>query len=339
MFANEADLDDALSEPTPHLIEAMSRIPGDVTVLGAGGKMGLTLVRMLQQASQRAGIARRIVAVSRFTRPGHRELFEQHGLSTVAGDLLDDEFLAQLPGADNVIFMTGMKFGATDDAPRTWAMNVDVPAQVCRHFAESRVLAFSTGNVYPLVPVNSAGCTETDATGPVGEYAMTALGRERMFQYFAQRERIPTSIVRLNYAVEMRYGVVVDLATKVARGEPIDLSMGYVNVIWQADANAWALSALADASVPAHIINVAGPEILEVRRICEQLADRMGRPVAFRGEPAPTALLNDASQAAERYGPVRVTASQLIDWIADWVRADKPTWSKPTHFQTRDGKF
>jgi nucleoside-diphosphate-sugar epimerase len=336
---DERTLEQWLSEPTPAATQAMARVAGDVIVLGAGGKMGLSLTTMLRRASDRAGVSRRIVAVSRFGDRDARRSFDERGIETLAGDLLDERFIAQLPPCENVIFMTGMKFGSQQNAPLTWAMNVYLPALVCRHFAGSRLLAFSTGNVYPLVAPETGGSVETDPLGPVGEYAMTAVGRERMFQYFSQRERLPVVIVRLNYAVEMRYGVLADLARQVFAGETVDLSMGYANVIWQGDANAMSLCALADAAVPPTIVNVAGPEIFRTRQVCEALAERLGMPVRFANEPAPTALLNNASYAFQRYGRPRVTLDKLIDWTAQWVAAGGASLNKPTHFQARDGRF
>jgi nucleoside-diphosphate-sugar epimerase len=332
-------LEDLLSEPTDAVVTALARTPGDVILLGAGGKMGFSLARMLRRASDRQGEGRRIVAVSRFSRSGQRELLQQHGIEALAGDLLDESFLDQLPQLPLVVFMTGMKFGTGSQAAQTWAMNAYLPALVCRHFRRSRFLAFSTGNVYPFVPIDSAGSQETDRPEPVGEYGMSALGRERMFEYFSLRDEIPVAIVRLNYAVEMRYGVLVDLARKVYEGQPIDLTMGYANVIWQGDANAHALCALADAKSPPFVINVAGPERLEVRRHSERFAERFGRPAQFVNQPAPNALLNDARQAHVRYGPPRVSLEQLIDWIAAWIQRGGTTWNKPTHFETRDGRF
>ena len=339
MFDNETELDDALSQPTDRVVDAVARTDGDVVVLGAGGKMGYSLTRMIKRASDAAGTNRRIVAVSRFRRFGQQKDFHRNGIMTLAGDLLDPKFLTSLPEAQNVVFMTGVKFGTGNDTSRTWAMNVMLPAEICKHYRKSRIMAFSTGNVYPFVPVTGRGSVETDPPEPVGEYAMTALGRERMFEYFSLTGNLPVSIVRLNYAVEMRYGVLVDLAMKVAREETIDLAMGHVNVIWQGDANAWALCALADVANPPYIINVAGPEILKIRTVCETFATLFDKPARFAGNEQENALLNNGQQAQQRYGPLRITAEQLIQAIASWILRGQKTWDLPTHFQTRNGQF
>jgi nucleoside-diphosphate-sugar epimerase len=239
----------------------------------------------------------------------------------------------------NVVFMTGRKFGSTSQEPLTWAMNVYLPAAVCRRFSNSRIVAFSSGNVYGLSPVGKGGSTETDDLRPVGEYAMSCLGRERMFEYFSQTLLIPMAILRLNYATEMRYGVLVDLARTVAAGAPVNLAMGHVNVIWQGDANAAAVQAFTRLATPPLVLNVAGPEILSVRNVCEQFGDLLGKPPRFTGTEAPDALLNNASQCHHLFGPPRVGADQLIAWTAEWVRRGGPFLDKPTHFEARDGKF
>lgn len=332
-------LEELLSEPTDAAVEAMRHVAGDIVVLGVGGKMGPSLTRMALRASQAAGVRRTIKAVSRFSQPGLREGLESLGVETIAGDLLDEQFVAGLPDAENILFMTGTKFGTGTDPAATWAMNTFVPTLVCRRYAGRRLLAFSTGNVYPFVPVDSGGASEEEPPNPVGEYGMSALGRERMFEFFAARDNNPTTIVRLNYAVEMRYGVLVDLAQQVLAEQPIDLTMGYANVIWQGDANAMTLAALADATVPAFTVNVAGAELLDVRRVCARFAEHFGKRVTFSGESAATALLNDGRRGHRKYGPPRVSLETLIDWTAGWIKRGQPTWSKATHFQTRDGQF
>ncbi len=339
MIHDVEHLEDLLSEPAGAAVEALRRVQGDVLILGVGGKMGPSLARMLVRASRAAGVERRVLAVSRFSKEGLRDQLHTHGIETIAGDLGDEAFIASLPDTANVIFMAGMKFGTGDNPSTTWAMNTYVPALICRRFAHSRVLAFSTGNVYPLVPFDSGGSVETDTPGPVGEYAMSALGRERTFEYFCRRAEIPTTIVRLNYAVEMRYGVLVDLAQQVQAGQTIDLSMGYANVIWQGDANAMAIAALADAAVPPFVVNVAGPELVDVRATCERFGRLLDKSVRFKGEPAPTALLNNGRLGRERYGHPHVTLDQLVEWTADWIKRGGATHGKATHFQTRDGKF
>ncbi|MGE0377567.1 MAG: NAD-dependent epimerase/dehydratase family protein [Planctomycetaceae bacterium] len=338
-ITDKSELEELLSRPSDAAIDAMRRVQGDVLILGAGGKMGPSLTRMVVRASEAAGAAKRVIAVSRFSEPGLVESLDEHSVETIAGDLLDDSFVAGLPDAENVIFMAGMKFGTAENPAATWAMNTYVPALVCRRYTGSRLLTFSTGNVYPFVSIDSGGSVETDAPAPVGEYGMSALGRERVFEFFCGRDSMPLSIVRLNYAVEMRYGVLVDLARKVHAEQPIDLSMGYANVIWQGDANALTLAALADAAVPPYVGNVAGADRLVVRAACEQVGLLLGKRPDFRREPAPTAFLSDGRMAHRRYGEPRVELHTLIEWTADWIKRGGAVWSKPTHFEARDGRF
>lgn len=335
---NEAQLEELLSEPTPAVIEAFRRLAGDVILLGAAGKMGPTLARMARRAANLAGTPRRIIAVSRFS-AGDDALLAAHGIETVRCDLLDERQLAELPEAPHVIFMTGRKFGSTGDEAGTWAMNCFLPGTVCRRYRHSRIVAFSTGNVYGLVPSASGGSRETDVPQPVGEYAMSCLGRERVFAYFSRSEHIPLAILRLNYACELRYGVLVDLAGQVWREEPIDLAMGHFNILWQGDANAWALAALSHTQSPPWVVNLAGPELLSVRAVCQEFGRRMDKTVRFVGEEAPDALLSNSSQAQALWGPPRVPAEQLIEWVADWTMRGGRTLGKPTHFASRDGKF
>jgi nucleoside-diphosphate-sugar epimerase len=338
-IADEDQLEDLLSEPTKAVLDTVDKLRGDLLLLGAGGKMGLSLTRMAHRACQQIGASRRVMAASRFTRASVQAALEKEGISTSSGDLLDESFLNRLPDAENVIFMTGVKFGTRGNAGQTWAMNTYLPGRVCQRFRNSRFLAFSTGNVYPFVPTDSGGSRETDSPNPVGEYGMSALGRERIFEYFSDRHAQPVAIARLNYAVEMRYGVLVDLARCIWMESPVDLSMGYVNVIWQADANALALCALADASSPPFVVNIAGPERVDVRGICEQFAARFGKAARFVNRPADTALLSNGAHAHALYGKPRVSLPTMIDWVADWVQRGQPLWDKPTGFQVRDGRF
>jgi nucleoside-diphosphate-sugar epimerase len=254
-------------------------------------------------------------------------------------DLLDPGAVARLPDARNVVFMAGMKFGATGNAALTWAMNTTVPAIVARRFCRSRIAAFSTGNIYGLSPIAGGGSRETDPPQPVGEYAMSCLGRERIFEHGSRSDQTPVAIIRLNYACELRYGVLVDLAQRVWRGEPVDLTMGRFNVLWQGDANAWSLLTLAHAASPPFVINITGPETLTVRAVVEDFARRMGRAPLFRGEESDTALLSDARRAGELFGAPRIGTEQMIEWIAEWTMRDRPTFAKPTHFENREGAF
>jgi nucleoside-diphosphate-sugar epimerase len=332
-------LEGALSEPSAGAIDAMRRLDGDVILLGVGGKMGPTLARMTRRASDAAKVRRRIIGVSRFSSGGLELSLQDHGIETIRCDLTDSDAVRGLPDAPNVIFMTGMKFGASANPGAAWVMNTCVPGVVCERYRGSRILAFSTGNVYGLATVDGPGSKENDTLRPVGEYAMSCVGRERVFEYFSRKFDIPLVVLRLNYACELRYGVLVDLARAVASGELVDLSMGHFNVIWQADANAMALCAIARASSPPWVVNVTGPEKLSVRQVCERIGAQIGRAPRFCGVESGTALLSDARQALELFGPPRVTADELIDSVAEWIIRGGETWNKPTHFQSRDGLF
>jgi nucleoside-diphosphate-sugar epimerase len=332
-------LEDLLSEPTPAALRGLAAAPGDILLLGVAGKLGPSLARMARRATDLRGETRRIIGVSRFSDTGLADRLAADGIETIRGDLLDHAFVDSLPQEPNVIFMTGMKFGCEENAPLTWAMNTYLPALICRRFASSRIVAFSTGNVYGYTAVDGPGSTETDSPQPLGEYAMSCLGRERVFEYFSRTLGVPVCILRLNYAAELRYGVLVDLAQRVRNEQPIDLSMGFVNVIWQGDANAFALGSLADVDVPPRIVNVAGAERLSVRDVCEQFGRRFDKRVQFHGAEAKDALLSDSTPAFGRYGSPRVNANRLIDWTADWIERDGATFDKPTHYDVRDGKF
>jgi nucleoside-diphosphate-sugar epimerase len=332
-------LEERLSQPSPAAIEALAAVQGDLLILGVGGKMGPTLARMAVRASHQAGIQRRVIAASRFSDGSLPARLQAWGVETVACDLLDEEAVAALPEAANVIFMTGMKFGASRNPAMTWAMNCYAPALVCRRFRHSRLVAFSSGNVYPLVSLDSGGSREADEPGPIGEYAITVLGRERTFQYFGDRYQIPTALLRLNYATEMRYGVLVDIAQDVLAEREVDLTTPMFNVIWQGDANAMTLAALAHAANPPRIINVAGPEFLRVRDVAEQFGRLMNKPVHFTGQEGSSAYLNNGSEGHRLLGNVSVDAETMIRWTADWVQRGGESLGKPTHFQVRSGKF
>ena len=332
-------LEELLSEPPDYVVDAMRQLDGDVLILGVAGKMGPTLARMAQRASARAGMRRRIIGAARFSDEAQQRALQASGIETVRCDLLNERDVERLPDAEHVIYMAGRKFGSTGLESLTWAMNTHVPTLVCRRFRASRVVAFSTGNVYGLTEVGRGGSTESDTPRPVGEYAMSCLGRERMFEHFSSSLGTRAVILRLNYAVEMRYGILVDLARRVAAGETIDVTMGYFNVIWQADANAAALGSLAHAATPPLTLNIAGPEELSVREVATQLAELLNRPASFSGQEAGDALLSDAAKARSLFGQPRISARQLIEWTADWVARGGVTLGKPTHFDSRDGRF
>lgn len=334
-----AELDLLLSEPDERTIRSFVNLKGDILVLGVGGKMGPTLARMAKRASDAAGVSRRIIGVARFSSATLEKQLNSWGLETIRCDLLDRNALSALPDAPNVVYMAGMKFGSTGQESLTWAMNSYLPGLICERFRNSRIAAFSTGNVYGLSPVSQSGSQETDSLNPVGEYAMSCLGRERMFEHFSRTLSIPVSIIRLNYATELRYGVLVDIAQRVFSGIPVALSMGYLNAIWQGDANAMSLQSLAHASSPPFVINVAGPELLSVREMAHEFARRFQKAVEFDGSEAPDALLSNSQKSLELFGPPRVSPKQILDWIADWTMRGGETLAKPTHFENRAGRF
>ena len=334
-----AQLEDALSEPTPAVVEAVRALEGDLILLGVGGKMGPTLARMARRALDLAGLDRTVYGVSRFSSPGLADELNRHGVKTLSCDLLDAEAVGRLPRVPNVIYMAGRKFGSAGAEPLTWAMNTYVPSLVAEHFRDASIVAFSTGNVYPFTSVASGGPTESDPVGPVGEYAQSVLGRERIFEYFSQRYGTRGVILRLNYAVELRYGVLLDVARKVHDRRPIDLRMGHANIIWQRDANAVTLQAFSIAASPPTILNLTGPEIVSIRQIAEAFGQRFGIEPIFEHEAAPTALLNNAARCHALFGRPTVPIDQLIDWTTHWLTIDGPTHEKPTHFEQRDGRF
>jgi nucleoside-diphosphate-sugar epimerase len=332
-------LEDLLSEPTAGVVDTLGRLEGDLILLGAGGKMGPTLARMARRASEAAGIRRRIVGVSRFSSGSLEGQLQAQGIETIRCDLLDPVQLDRLPDAANVVYLAGMKFGATGQEPLTWAMNSYLPGMVCQKYRRSRIVAFSTGNVYGLTPVHLGGSLESDPLNPQGDYAMSCLGRERIFAHFSRTLGIPLALLRLNYAAELRYGVLVDLAQQVQAGQAIDLAMGHLNAIWQADANAMALQAFDHVATPPFVLNIAGPETLSVRRIGEQFGQLLGKDVHFTGSEAADAFLSNGQFGHRLFGYPRVGVQQMVDWIADWVQRGGASLGKPTHFDVRDGKF
>jgi len=335
-IADEEALEEVLSRPHAALRADLAAVPGDLLVLGAGGKMGPTLCRL----AKRADPARRVIAVARFSEPGLRERMESWGVECLAADLMDRAALAALPEAPNVVFMAARKFGSTGNEPLTWAMNVLLPAMVAERFAATaRIVFFSTGNVLPLVPVGSGGADEGVAPAPVGDYAASCLGRERVFQHAAAARGTRCAGIRLNYAIDLRYGVLHDVAVKVRDGVPVPLAMGHANVIWQGDANAWALRALRHASPACPILNVTGPETVSIRWLAERFGDRLGRAPVFEGVEAPDALLSNAARAFRCFGYPRVPLLRMVDWVADWVARGGRTLGKPTKFEVRDGRF
>ncbi len=334
-IADEAQLETLLTTPPRDgLKEDMEGVPGDFLILGAGGKMGLTLSGMLKNALP----GRAVTAVSRFSNPESREKLNSYGIKTVQADLLEADQVAGLPDAENVVFMAGQKFGTSGNQPMTWAQNTYAPALAASRFRASRIMAFSTGNVYPFSDADSEGPAETDPVGPVGEYAQSCVGRERIFQYFSQHNKTPVVLVRLNYACEMRYGVLVDIGRSVLEGNEVDLAMGQVNVIWQGTAVEYALRAFTLADSPAAVLNISGPKH-SVREIAEAFGKWFGKAPKFKGEETETALLNNGERARRLFGDSLVSTETLIRWIAGWLEAGKTSWEKLTHFQQKDGNF
>jgi len=334
-FDSEAALDDFLARPTQALIDDLAQVDGDLMILGVAGKMGPTMARLAKNAAPH----KRVIGVARFSDPAVRERLEDWGIETLAADLLDRAAIEALPQVPNIVFAAGHKFGATDRQALTWAMNTHVPALVADTFRTSCIVSFSTGNVYPLTPVGQQGASERTPPAPVGEYAQSCIGRERMFEYFGAQHGTPGRLFRLNYAIDMRYGVLADIAGKLHRGEPVDLRMGHVNVIWQGDANAQVLRCLRHCTTPPSPINCTGPETLSVRWLAQALAARMGVTAQLTGEEGPTALLSDTTAASRLFGYPLVPLGAMLDWVADWVKNDRPSFNKPTKFEVRDGRF
>ncbi|MBX2923451.1 MAG: NAD(P)-dependent oxidoreductase [Chitinophagaceae bacterium] len=326
-------------EPSEALIADIKKISGDILILGAGGKMGPALALLTKSAIETAGIQKKVIAASRFSEPGLQQQLEKNGIETHAVDLLEDDQLKKLPPVENVLYLAGQKFGTTGKEWFTWAMNVYLPGRVVQQYRDSRIVVFSTGNVYPLSPVSMGGLSEDHPTGPVGEYAQSCLGRERLFQYGASRYNTPLFIYRLNYANDVSYGVLLEIAKAVYAGKVIDLRMGHVNVIWQGDANEMAIRALLHCESPAKIVNITGPETVAVRWIAEEFGKLFEKTPVFANAEQPTALLSNASESFRVFGYPRVTLKQMITLLAEWVKQGGKTINKPTHFQEREGQF
>ncbi|HUQ91653.1 MAG TPA: NAD-dependent epimerase/dehydratase family protein [Bryobacteraceae bacterium] len=337
--ASEQELDELLSRPNAADREAMKRLDGPLVILGAGGKMGPTLARRASRAAEEGGAKRRVIAVSRYSSDTARRNLEQWGVETISADLLDREQLAMLPEAANIIYMAARKFGSTGSEYLTWGMNAWLPGIVAERYRESRIVALSSGNIYPLLPVVSGGATESAPLSPVGEYAQSVLARERVFEFFSIRYGTPCVMVRLNYAAELRYGVLLDIGTAVFERRPVDLAMGNVNVIWQGDANSIILRSGELASSPPAVLNLTGPETLSVRYVAERFGHHFGIDPQFNGKEGETALLNNASKCQRLFGYPSVTPDEMIECTAQWIGMGGATHGKPTKFGVRDGKF
>jgi nucleoside-diphosphate-sugar epimerase len=336
---DEEALEALLSTPTAETVEAASRLDGDLLVLGAGGKMGPSLARLAKRSLEEAGAPHRVICISRFGGSEIPAQLEGSGIETIRADLLDRAQLEGLPEAPNVVYLAGMKFGTSGAPWLAWALNCYLPAIVAERFRSARIVALSTGNVYPLVPISSGGADEATPPAPVGEYAQSCLGRERIFEYMASEHGTRVLLVRLNYATDLRYGVLLDIAQKVYRGDAVDVSMSRVNTIWQGDANAVFLRAFELCDNPVAVLNVTGPETVSVRDAALRFGERFGRAPRFVGTESDVALLSDASRCHALYGRPRIPVDSLVEWTAEWVRRERPTLDKPTHFETRDGKF
>lgn len=328
-----------LLEPSQQLIESIARLEGDIMILGVGGKMGPSLAKLAKRAADIAGVRKNIIGAARFSETGLQNELEHHGITTLKADLLNDAELQRLPDTQNVLYLAGTKFGTTGKESFTWAMNAYLPGRVAEKYKKSRIVVFSTGNVYPLVPVQSNGAGEDQYPQPVGEYAQSCLGRERVFQYFSQQHETPILIYRLNYANDVTYGVLSDIALAVKNRQPIDLRMGYVNIIWQQDANEIALRSLEHCSVPAKILNVTGVEKLSVRTLASEFGKLFDSEPIFINHEQETALLSDASELRRLFGDPAVSTRQMLEVIAGWIHEGGRLLNKPTHFQEREGKF
>ncbi|WP_206082169.1 NAD-dependent epimerase/dehydratase family protein [Maribellus sediminis] len=338
-ITNTEELEELLSRPSKEVVDLLKELDGDIIFLGIAGKIGPSLASMVKRGCDLAGVKKRIYGVSRFREADEQQHIENMGIETIKGDLLDRNFLESLPKVKNVFFLAGMKFGSENNLSFTWAMNALLPAMVADHYKDSRIVAYSTGCVYPLVSQESGGSLETDTPLPIGEYAQSCLGRERMFEYGSKRYGTSAAIIRLNYAVEPRYGVLVDIAQKVKNNKPVDLTMGYFNAIWQGDANDVVIRSLGKASSPAWILNITGEETLSVKDVATKFGKIFGTNPQFIGKQAPTALLSNSGKAFDLFGKPKIQIDQVIKWTAHWMQEDHKLLGKPTHFEVRDGKY
>jgi len=339
MITTTEQLDEILSRPTAHDVDALRRLDGDLLILGAAGKIGPSLAVRAKRAIDEGGSRQRVVAVSRFSDAGVRKGLEDAGIQAITADLMNRDELQRLPDSPNVIFMAGRKFGTEGAQHETWAANVVLPWLAAERYRGSRIVVFSSGNVYPFRTVGEGGATEKTATDPVGEYAQTVRGRERVFEYFADHFGTKSVLLRLNYAVEMRYGVLADIARKVYDRQPVDVGMGRVNVIWQGDANSVALRSFPLCAAPPAVLNLTGPETLSVRTLANSFGRLFGVEPVFQGSEGQSALLNDAHQCCELFGNPEVSVVQVMEWLASWIQTGGASLGKPTHFEARDGRY
>lgn len=338
--ANEAELNLLLSEPAPALIEMMKRLEGDIAILGVAGKMGVTMAMQAKRAVDAAKVDKKIIGIARFSNPEEQQKLEDAGVETVKCDLLNQEQVNALPDYPNIIFMAGKKFGTQGNEAQTWAMNALSPAFVAEKFRNSRMVIFSTGCVYPLRSAAEGGCTENDAPAPIGEYSQSCLARERIFEYYQQKNGTKMLFFRLNYAIDLRYGVLHDICRPIWEGKEVSNSVGYYNCIWQGDANANALLSLELADNPRRILNVTGPETAKTEETALKMGKILGKEVKFTCAcPGDLNYLNDASDMLELFGQPRITLDDLIRLQAEWIAQGGISIGKPTHFEVNNGKF
>jgi dTDP-4-dehydrorhamnose reductase len=333
------ELEDLMSKPSERLKKDLSALAGDVLILGLGGKMGPSLAKLAKRTLNELGKNNEVTGASRFSSSALPDEMAEWDIKTIKADLLDENDLQKLPQAENIIYMAGNKFGTKGHEHFTWAMNAYLPGRIAEKYKYSKIVVFSTGNVYPFTPVDQGGATEIISPEPIGEYGQSCLGRERVFEHFSIKHKTPVFIYRLNYAIDLRYGVLFEIASAVHEGLPIDLSMGYVNIIWQGDANEYALRALNHCQSPPKIMNITGIETVEVRWLAEEFAKRFNKKVIFKNEPHPTALLINASESYKVFGTPSVSIEKMIGWTADWIEIGGESLNKPTHFQERKGNF
>ncbi len=336
----ESELEEVLTRPSAPLIEFIQTVASPLLVLGAGGKMGPTLAVLARRAATAAGYALDVLAVSRFSNAAARRWLEGHGVKTVSCDLLDANAVAGLPDAQNIIYLVGLKFGTAQNPASTWAINTIVPARVCERYPRNRIIALSTGNVYPMREVSRGGAVETDSLTPLGEYANAAVGRERIFEFYSQRQHTPLALLRLFYAVELRYGVLADIARKVHAGAPVALANGYFNCVWQRDANELILRALPlAAAAPLSVFNLCRPELFSVRAIATRFGELLGRAPVFSGHETESALLGNSAKLGTALLAPMTPMETILHWTAQWVQQGGSDLGRPTHFEVRDGNY
>jgi nucleoside-diphosphate-sugar epimerase len=336
---SEEQLDDVLTRPTVALQQVIRTLPSPLLILGAGGKMGPTLAVMAKRAAKAVNHSLEVIAVSRFSDATLVARLSRRGVRTIACDLLDPVAVSRLPDASNLIYLVGLKFGTAKNPAATWAINTIVPTRVAERYYEARIVALSTGNVYPLSEVCRGGSLERNVLTPVGEYANSAVARERLFEFHSSAHRTSVALIRLFYAVELRYGILVDIARKVHNGAAIDLANGYFNCIWQADANEMVIRALALAASPPTIWNLCRPEVFSVREAATRFGELLERTPAFAGRESANALLGNSAALCSRLGTPAISLEAMQVWIAKWVRQGGRDLGKPTHFESRDGRY